>query len=215
MPSASIRATQRLLTDRYVWPGIKADSRKWTRTCLKCQKSKVQCHTVTPLSTFATPDARFDRVHIDIVGPLPPSQGFSYLLTCMDRFTRWPEVVNITAETVASTFVSGWIARFGIPSIITTDRGHQFESALWEQMTRLLGIQQIHTTPLPIGWWNASTDSSKPLSKLTLLQNVTPHGVTRGTQCNQRGPPLHNCRAGIRHNSPPPWRIFHLIMRTG
>ena len=36
----SIRATQRLLTARYVWPSIKADARKWTRTCLQCQKSK-------------------------------------------------------------------------------------------------------------------------------------------------------------------------------
>ena len=53
---------------------------------------------------------------------------------------------NITAETAASTFVSGWIARFRVPSTITTDRGRQFESALWEQMTRLLGIHRIHTT---------------------------------------------------------------------
>ena len=124
----------------------KADAQKWTRTCLQCQKSKVQCHTITPLSTFATPGARFDRVHIDLVGPLPPSEGFRYLLTCIDRFTRWPEpipITTITAEAIKQAFVQG---RFGVPSTITTDRGHQFETALWAQLTRLLGSQRIHTT---------------------------------------------------------------------
>ena len=47
---------------------------------------------ITPLSTFSAPDARFDHVHIDLVGPLPPSKGYTYMLTCIDQFTHWPEV---------------------------------------------------------------------------------------------------------------------------
>lgn len=40
---------------------------------------------------FRTPGARFDHVHVHIVGPLPLSRGFTYILTFVDRYTRWPE----------------------------------------------------------------------------------------------------------------------------
>ena len=75
---------------------------------------------MTPLSTFSTPDARFDMIHLDLVGPLPPSKGYTYLLTCIDRFTRSFPLTNITAQSVAEAFMTGWIARFGTPSTITT-----------------------------------------------------------------------------------------------
>ena len=67
----------------------------------------------------------------------------------MDRFTHCPEafpIVGITAETIANAFVAVLVVRFGVPSIITTDREGQFESHLWQQLVRLLRTKRIWAT---------------------------------------------------------------------
>ena len=162
-----IRATQRLIASKYVWPNMNKDVRHWTRTCLACQRAKVQVHTRSPIGQFQPPDARFDHVHVDLVGPLPPAHGYTHLLTCVDRFTRWPEVIPLTdtcTETVAQAFLSGWISRFGVPSSLTSDRGGQFESHLWDHLMKLLGICRTElppTTPVPMVWLNNFTASSR------------------------------------------------------
>ena len=54
--------------------------------------------------------------------------------------------MDIRAETVADAFFSGWIARFGTPATITTDRGAQFESKLWDGLCNQFGIVRNRTT---------------------------------------------------------------------
>ena len=144
-----IRATQKLITERFVWPNINKDVRQWARTCQRGQESKIHRHVSAPLGTFFPPNARFDHLHIDIVGPLPLSQNFRYLFTIIDRFTRWPAAIplpEITAESIASAFVTNWLANFGIPSTVTTDRGSQFESFLFSLITSTFRIQRNRTT---------------------------------------------------------------------
>ena len=39
-----VKATAKLVTQRFVWPSVKADCRKWARACIECQRSKVSRH---------------------------------------------------------------------------------------------------------------------------------------------------------------------------
>lgn len=144
-----IKATINLIRKRFMWKNLAKDIKNWCRSCLPCQKSKVQRHTKAEVKPFPPPDARFSHVHVDIVGPLPVSQECRYILTCIDRFTKWPEAIPLrdqTAESVARAFYANWIARFGVPDIVTTDRGTNFESALFASLAKLLGVHRIRTT---------------------------------------------------------------------
>ena len=85
----------------------------------------------------------------DRVGPLPPSQGFTHLFTIVDRFTRWPEAIPLTStdtKSCARALLSHWIARFGLPQHITSDRGPQFTSQLWSSVSELYGSKVQQTT---------------------------------------------------------------------
>ncbi|GBM45660.1 Transposon Tf2-9 polyprotein [Araneus ventricosus] len=139
-----VKATVKLVGDRFLWPGYKKQVAEWTHCCVPCQRGKIQCHTVSPLGTYPVPRHRFDHVHTDLVEPFPPSRGYTYALTCVDRFSRWPETIplkDIKAETVAFEFYANWIARFGVPERLTSDQGRQFESRLFREFVRLLGVK--------------------------------------------------------------------------
>jgi hypothetical protein len=53
---------------------------------------------------------------------------------------------SITATECADAFVATWVARFGVPATITTDRGTQFTSAVWSCLCRTLQIKHITTS---------------------------------------------------------------------
>jgi cleavage and polyadenylation specificity factor subunit 1 len=145
----SIRTTQRLMSNRFVWHGIRKQVAEWAKSCIPCQSAKIQQHIKAPLEDFTVPQRRFDHIHVDIVGPLPPSQGHTHLLTIVDRFTRWPEAIPLkdtSTTTCAQALINQWVARFGTPSHISSDRGSQFTSELWRLVIQKLGINLHHTT---------------------------------------------------------------------
>ena len=85
---AGVRPTQKAISQRFVWHGMKKDIRRWCKECPDCQASKIHRHTRALLTERPLPTDRFSNLHVDLVGPLPESQGMSYLFTIIDRFTR-------------------------------------------------------------------------------------------------------------------------------
>ena len=105
-----MKASTKLVGAKFVWPGLRRDVRAWAAACVACQRAKVTHHTKAPLAPFKVPERRFDHVNVDLMGPLRPFRGYTYLLTMVDRTTRWPEVVPLSSTTseVARALWLGW-----------------------------------------------------------------------------------------------------------
>ena len=147
---AGIRATTRLISSRFVWPHLASEVKEWCRQCTACQRAKVTRHVTSQVEKIPIPERRFSHVHVDILGPWPAGKdGYRYLLTMIDRSTRWFEVaplMNVTAETVLDSFLATWVSRFGVPAHVTTDRGAQFTSGTWATWCQQQHVDHITTT---------------------------------------------------------------------
>ena len=141
-----VKATVKLVSDKFVWHGMRKQVSRWVKEYHDCQISKVQKHTKTPLEHFFVPEKRFSYMNIDIVGSFPFSPGFTYLLTIIDRNTRWSEAIplkGITTPECVHALITGWIARFDVPGVISSDRGPQFTSSLWSEIEARLRVKII------------------------------------------------------------------------
>ncbi|GBM17442.1 Retrovirus-related Pol polyprotein from transposon 412 [Araneus ventricosus] len=89
---------------------------------------------------------------LDILGPFPViTKGSRYVLVLMDYFTKWPEAIPIPdqeASTVAEELVRSWISCYGVPMILHSEQGTNFNSALFTELCKLLGILKTGTTAL-------------------------------------------------------------------
>lgn len=92
-----------------------------------------------------------DRLHMDILRPLPVSKiGNKYIIMLVDQFTKWLECYPIpceNAQTVAKAAVDGFISRFGCPTELHTDQGKNMDGTVVRGICELLEITKTRTTP--------------------------------------------------------------------
>ncbi|GFV96846.1 hypothetical protein TNCV_4350591 [Trichonephila clavipes] len=104
-----------------------------------------------PITPIVRPELPFEIVNIDVIGPIqPPSgRGHKYVLCMMDQHTRWPEAVplrSLTAKNACDSLLQIF-SRTGIPSIIASDQGTNFKSALTQEFTKRIGSSPRFSCP--------------------------------------------------------------------
>jgi hypothetical protein len=92
----------------------------------------------------------FAQWGMDIIGPLPQAtQGKKFIIVAIDYFTKWVEaepLSTITDKVCWKFFWKNIICRFGIPKILITDNGKQFDNKMFAEQCNLFGIQQKFTS---------------------------------------------------------------------
>jgi cleavage and polyadenylation specificity factor subunit 1 len=126
-----------------VWRRLSSDITAWARGCLACQRGMIHRHIRLAPQPIPILQRRFSHLHVDLVGLLQDSNNFNYIFTIIDRTSKWMEAIPLSdtsaaACTKALTFTS--ISRFGVPKMITSDRGPQFPSNLWFKLCEMLHI---------------------------------------------------------------------------
>lgn len=99
---------------------------------------------------ITTSTKAFERVALDIVGPLPTSvNGYTHILTLQDDLTKFSaafEIKATDATTITKTLVEKFVCCFGIPNTVLSDQGSNFLSDIFKKMCKMLGIKKLQTT---------------------------------------------------------------------
>ncbi|GFU58725.1 hypothetical protein TNCV_932672 [Trichonephila clavipes] len=136
-----VKKTKERIKYNFFWPNMSGEIAEFVQTCKGCQLRKTEkIGDRAPITPIVHPELPFEIVNIDVIGPIqPPSgRGHKYVLCMMDQHTRWPEAVplrSLTAKNACDSLLQIF-SRTGIPSIIASDQGTNFKSALTQEFTK-------------------------------------------------------------------------------
>uniref|UniRef100_A0A2N9IF11 Integrase catalytic domain-containing protein n=1 Tax=Fagus sylvatica TaxID=28930 RepID=A0A2N9IF11_FAGSY len=135
----------------YYWPSLLHDAAQYVKTCDKCQRfaniPRVPPEETTPI-TSPWPFAQWG---LDIMGPFPVgTKQAKFLVVAIDYFTKWVEAepLAIISEKNVKSFVwKAVICRFGIPRVLISDNGKQFDNGPFREMCNQLNIKNHYSSP--------------------------------------------------------------------
>lgn len=135
---------------RYFWYGLCRDVENCILKCDACASRKAPNRKPKAPMKLYSVGVPMERLAIDIAGPLPKTnKGHKYIVVISDYFTKWTQAFAIKdqeATTVANILVNEVVSLFGVPRMLHSDKGSNFESKVFMEMCKILGIDKTRTT---------------------------------------------------------------------
>ncbi|KAL0200166.1 hypothetical protein M9458_003353, partial [Cirrhinus mrigala] len=138
-------STLSLLSERFWWPDMARDVRRYVRGCKECAMSKSPRHLPAgKLHPLPIPNRPWSHLGVDFMTDLPSSDGNTCILVIVDRFSKFCRLLPLkglpTAMETAESLFNHVFRYYGIPEDIVSDRGPQFISRVWKSFFKLLGV---------------------------------------------------------------------------
>ena len=154
------RAMVRHVAKRYIWPEMSKQLTRWAQECHECQQSKTQRPIEPGVQDFEVPKKHFTVVHTDVVGPLPMSNGFKYVLTAINRTTRYlvaQSMEDASAKSCAKAFINSTLACQQRSSWIKGERSLANTGKSFRRPWAPSPAMHWSITNKPTAWWNGNT----------------------------------------------------------
>ena len=134
---------------KYYWPRMRKDVDDFVESCPECQKRAPRSGEA-PLTPIIRTPIPFFQFGIDVMGPLPNTmQDHRYIVIAVDHFTKWIEakaLTEINGQNIAAFIYKDVICRHGVPRVMTSDRGVEFNNQLIRILAETYKIKHITTT---------------------------------------------------------------------
>ncbi|KAK3022653.1 hypothetical protein RJ639_045419 [Escallonia herrerae] len=161
----------KILRQGYYWPTMQHDALEYTKKCDACQRfASIPKQAPNPLTMMKSP-IPFAMWGMDILGPFPlASAQHKFVIVAIDYFTKWVEVealATIMKKKCEDFFWRAVICRFGIPRVLITDNGKQFDNTTFRAFCANLSIEHHFTSVA-----HPQTNGQTEVTNRTLLQGL-------------------------------------------
>ena len=134
----------------YYWRNMRKTFIKICRDCLLCAKTKSSTSKLEKTDIHVEAEKPHDKLSIDLVGRLPSSNRYIFILSVLDIYSRYLICYPLrtsTTNAIIKALDNHYFYHLPYPRVIVSDQGPQFKGRRWKDYCTSKNIRHIMTSP--------------------------------------------------------------------